>query len=52
LLRLLLSGIAADSTVLSNIVGYAPDRVAGILAEMCREGFFVQEENGEYRIVQ
>jgi A/G-specific adenine glycosylase len=52
LLRLLLSGTTADSTVLSDIVGYAPDRVAGILTEMCCEGFFVQEENGEYRIVQ
>ncbi|MDR0438666.1 MAG: A/G-specific adenine glycosylase [Methanocalculaceae archaeon] len=52
LLRLMLSGITADSTLLSNIVGFEPDRVTGILAEMCREGFFVQEESGEYRIVQ
>ena len=52
LLRLLLAGSAADCAALAKAAGAAPERVSGILEEMCREGFFVQEENGKYRIVR
>jgi A/G-specific adenine glycosylase len=52
LLRLLLSGTPANCTSLAQAVGAAPDRVSRILTEMCREGFFVLEKNGEYRIMQ
>ncbi|MDE2522704.1 MAG: A/G-specific adenine glycosylase [Methanocorpusculum sp.] len=50
LLRLLLAGDAGDSGSLAKAVGASPERVAGILDEMCREGFFVQEESGTYRV--
>lgn len=50
LLRLLLNGDGKDTETLAKAVGTSPERVTGILDEMCREGFFVQEEGGAYRI--
>lgn len=52
LLRLLLAGNFGEAEALAKAVGAEPKRVAKILQEMCREGFFVQEETGEYRIVR
>ncbi|MCZ0863158.1 A/G-specific adenine glycosylase [Methanocorpusculum vombati] len=50
LLRLLLAGDLGDCASLAKAIGASQDRVAGILDEMCREGFFVQEEGGGYRV--
>lgn len=50
LLRLLLAGSSEQAESLAKAVGASPERVAGILDEMCHEGFFVQEESGEYRV--
>ncbi|HJJ99644.1 MAG TPA: A/G-specific adenine glycosylase [Methanocorpusculum sp.] len=50
LLRLLLAGDSVDCASLAKAVGASQDRVAGILGEMCREGFFVQGEGGGYRV--
>lgn len=50
LLRLLLNGDAEDAETLAKAAGASHDRVSRILEEMCREGFFVQEEGGAYRI--
>jgi len=50
LLRLLLKGDAGDPESLAKAVGTSSEKVTGILDEMCLEGFFVQEESGEYRV--
>jgi A/G-specific adenine glycosylase len=50
LLRLLLNGDTGEPESLAKAVGTSSEKVAGILDEMCREGFFVQEESGEYRV--
>lgn len=50
LLRLLLAGDSGDAESLAKAIGASQDRVAGILEEMCHEGFFVQEAGGRYRV--
>lgn len=50
LLRLLLAGDSGDCESLAKAIGASQGRVAGILEEMCREGFFVQEAGGRYRV--
>ncbi|MDR3101787.1 MAG: A/G-specific adenine glycosylase [Methanocalculaceae archaeon] len=52
LLRSLLVHETGNAKDLARKIGAESDRIEGILEEMCHEGFFVMEENGEYRIMQ
>ncbi|WP_338096062.1 A/G-specific adenine glycosylase [Methanorbis rubei] len=49
-LRMLLAGDGKNIEEIACAVGKSGERVEKILDEMCGEGFFVREENGEYRM--